>query len=398
MLRRRLMKQKQEDEIIDLSLRDVYGNKIEQSTANCYVVRKKGKYKFPLVYGNSIKNGQINRAAFTNNGNSYCGDFVRMQGDSIVTIGENDIVWIIQSVGVFHDLQIANSDMDGSVITLHDVEMIDSESIDERKSYGVFEINDIPKEGGNIVINCTSVDGPLWHWHIWLWPHDLSPVEITNSTGVKYNIMPVNLASKYDDDMIHMKNWFYQWGRMTPLLCQESWNSKESHHAGVFSIADNEEVASFVKHPTALLKSTSSDEDSWFKDEYFKNIWDSLGGSSDKTIKTVYDPCPVGWKVPNNSVFEGLQMLSVDDAAITYARYEGDTIGFKVYFNGSRVSSYLYTSDDEVFVWASTSTIIWLQADVIVLYEGGTVVMYQTRSVGCGIRPVQDDLTEIDEL
>lgn len=64
------------DGIIDLSLRDVHGNPIKRSTANCYVIKEPGQYKFPLVYGNGIKNGKVNNAAFTNNGDANSCDFV----------------------------------------------------------------------------------------------------------------------------------------------------------------------------------------------------------------------------------------------------------------------------------------------------------------------------------
>ena len=82
MLRRRFMKQ-EGDGIVDLSLQDIYGNPIQRSTANCYVVREAGQYKFPLVYGNAIKNGKVNTAAFTNNGGAYSHDFVDGRGEAI---------------------------------------------------------------------------------------------------------------------------------------------------------------------------------------------------------------------------------------------------------------------------------------------------------------------------
>ena len=49
---------------IDLSMYDLEGNDIPQTTANCYVVNAPGWYKFPMVYGNAIKNGATNTNAF----------------------------------------------------------------------------------------------------------------------------------------------------------------------------------------------------------------------------------------------------------------------------------------------------------------------------------------------
>ena len=77
--------QQQATGIIDLSLQDVYGHRINCSTANCYVVREPGQYKFPLVYGNAIKNGKVNTAAFTNNGGEYSHNFVNVSGKIITS-------------------------------------------------------------------------------------------------------------------------------------------------------------------------------------------------------------------------------------------------------------------------------------------------------------------------
>ena len=51
----------------DLSMVDCAGNDRTdgQWTANCYMVHTAGNYKLPLVYGNAIKNGQTNAAAYT---------------------------------------------------------------------------------------------------------------------------------------------------------------------------------------------------------------------------------------------------------------------------------------------------------------------------------------------
>ena len=51
----------------DLSMVDCAGNARANgmSTANCYMVHKAGKYKLPLVYGNAIKAGATNAAAYT---------------------------------------------------------------------------------------------------------------------------------------------------------------------------------------------------------------------------------------------------------------------------------------------------------------------------------------------
>lgn len=66
---------------VDLSMQDIYGNTTSQNTANCYVVKEAGTYKFPCVYGNAIKNGATNATAYLNNGGTYSHNFVNYAGN-----------------------------------------------------------------------------------------------------------------------------------------------------------------------------------------------------------------------------------------------------------------------------------------------------------------------------
>jgi hypothetical protein len=282
--------------VIDLSLQDIYGNPIARSTANCYVVKEAGWYKFPLVYGNAIKNGKVNTAAFTNNGGANSSNF--MDGSSMY----------IRSPYITNllDLKIENTDIDGVIENLE----LSGEG-DFR--YVNFKINSIPSDGGNIIIGY-GASYTLWSWHIWIWPHDLSPVEITNATGVKYNIMPVNLASKYDANGVHIKNWFYQWGRPTPMLLPSAWNSATDHTPGSITKASKlSDLYMALQNPTTFYYNSDSYPYNWFGFKLYYNLWDAAcigeGASDNDTVKTVYDPCPVGWKVPNGNVFTGLTYI-----------------------------------------------------------------------------------------
>lgn len=49
---------------MDLSLVNGKGQSVAKSTANCYIVHAPGTYRFPLVYGNALLNGNVNEAAF----------------------------------------------------------------------------------------------------------------------------------------------------------------------------------------------------------------------------------------------------------------------------------------------------------------------------------------------
>lgn len=69
--------------VTDLSVRSGKVN-----TANCYIVNAPGKYSFPLVYGNAIKNSVANTSAYSseNNGNNVIlQKFVNHLGNEITS-------------------------------------------------------------------------------------------------------------------------------------------------------------------------------------------------------------------------------------------------------------------------------------------------------------------------
>lgn len=381
----------------DLSMYDIYGNPIAQSTANCYVVREVGQYKFPCVYGNAIKNGKVNAASYTNNGGSYSHDFVDGGGQVI------DSPYIENVAYGFSDYQpiVMNED------TSNLISGISLEQGDDCHYIG-FNISNIPSGGANIVISLRrfGIEECAWSWHIWLWPHDLSPVEITNSTGVKYNIMPVNLASKYDSDGVHIKNWFYQWGRPSPILLPSAWNSTADHTPGTINkVSKGAELYLGIEDPTRFYYNSSSPYN-WFGDKSYYNLWDAacinVGTSDNDTVKTVYDPCPVGWKVPNGNVFTGLSVLSSANGIVKMRRYSGDTVGVGFPWSGGRegTSGNIYMAYGIGLYWTSApynqTFNYYLQFNDSNVQP--TVNQYRQRAWGMSIRPVQDDLTKLDTI
>ena len=379
---------------VDLSLKDVYGNDINQSTANCYVVRESGQYKFPLVFGNAVKNGKTNTAAYTNNGGSYSHDFLSGVVDAITTpwINQNSSTWKVTSA------YISNADIETDGV----IEVTYNKS--EDADYVYFNVNSIPANGGNVIISAQADTFVIWNWHIWLWPHDLSPVEITNSTGVKYNIMPVNLASKYDSDGVHIKNWFYQWGRSVPMLCPASYNSSSNHSPGTITTASKASTIILgMQTPTTFYHNESSPYN-WFGTQSYYNLWDAActgtGNSDNDTVKTVYDPCPVGWKVPNGNTFTGLSAISSANGIIKMTRYSGDTTGVEFPMAG-----YRHYSDGLIggtgwpgYVWLSSSNSQNFAYDLRFRTDYINPQYTDYRTYGYPIRPVEDDNIQLDVI
>ncbi|MGP1621707.1 MAG: fimbrillin family protein, partial [Candidatus Cryptobacteroides sp.] len=324
---------------VDLSMVDVLGNEHHngQTTANCYVIHNPGTYKFPTMYGNSRKNGQNNTSAYTStkSGSNILSPFLGAHGP----ITKPQIDGIDNACLIWQDTQnlISNISYTGD-------------------GYVHFSVDKATIHNGNAIIavrdNSNTI---LWSWHIWVTEEDLTPVEITNYQGYKYNILPVNLGwcgfgnplyaerslkvrikqeegnnktqeltfTQQKQEWKHSKYYgnctFYQWGRKDPILPsngignvnKECFTTEDQYQFKYGSEGLNtNDIKEYIKHPNKY--STRSEMDG----QYY-NLWstdnDKTDANDDKVIKTVYDPSPVGYSLPASNAFTG------------FTRYGGNT-------------------------------------------------------------------------
>ena len=288
---------------MDLSYYDVQGRlQNTRETANSYVISETGYYKFPLVYGNAITGDTINSSAYTNEGGTYQADFVNYKGNQITS------PYIEEDTGV--NAVSASIEISDTSDIIDKIEIKSYPNEDCR--FLRFRVKQVPNTGANAVIGVRdSNNNIMWSWHIWLWKESLEPVEIRNHEGNSYNVLPVNLGSKYDSTG-HLINWYYQWGRKDPMLLPESHNSIRNHdYYGTTSFSIEPcaaSVAESIKNPCTFYK-TGGNYNNWVQLNYYYNFWDATCGSVGATekviVKTIYDPCPRGFTVPNARVFTG---------------------------------------------------------------------------------------------
>lgn len=339
----------------DLSMQDIFGNPISQTTANCYVVKEAGWYRIPLVYGNAIKNGSANSAAYTKNSGERSHDFVNYKDAAISSPYIETDTGVVAAAA-----ELTMADTDGVFKYTRIIE-------GDPCKFLSFSVVDIPSTGANAVISVLDADGVvMWSWHIWVWSDDLTPVTITNNTGVDYNILPVNLATKKDaNNSGKMYNWHYQWGRPTPMLPPNAYNSTtDATNYGVKTFAKTSKASSYgvgIQNPQNFYYDPAWPY-SWFGTSSYFNLWDanctSLGASDNNVVKTVYDPCPVGFKMPNGNTFTYFSKSNVVgdfNDGYYFKRNAGDTTG--VFFP---VSGYRYGNDGSLRV--GTSGYVWLAA------------------------------------
>lgn len=298
----------------DLSYKTALGEDLSlQNTANCYIIYKKGKYKFPLVYGNGIINGEINSNSYTKDFNSkFKADFVNAYGNQITSpYIEND----------------TGKKCASAQFTIGDAPIFKNLGIS--KGYLYFKVTSIPLTGANGILSVKDSDGQImWNWHIWVqsvWAGSLGPRTIFNSNGERYDVLGDYLGTTYDLDSTCTKTWFYQWGRSTPLIGPNACKStEEAKYYGklkpIISQNNGGNYEQGITNPTTFFSYADNDSaHNWYGNSVQHiNLWNTT--PYENCTKSIYDPSPVGFKVAHQYVFTGLSLSDISEWPITGIR------------------------------------------------------------------------------
>ena len=154
----------------DLSSHDIYGNLIVDkngdlgTTANCYVVSAPGWYRFPAVYGNSLKNGGDNIKAYNKGGTEstgIMGAFLDHNANGI----DSPVIPGIDAVEVLWDDANHMVAPSTTVSTRADRKPFYHKDPSETYGYIYFYVDDIAQ--GNALLVAKSGSTIVWSWHIW---------------------------------------------------------------------------------------------------------------------------------------------------------------------------------------------------------------------------------------
>lgn len=281
------------------------------ATANCYIVSAAGKYIFPTVKGNSS----------TSVGNVfYC-----------------DVLW----------------ESYGTAETISEDALIAKAFYSEDKI--IFQTAETFREG-NAVIAAKDAGGKiLWTWHIWMVSKE--QYEIGDSMeeytyGNDGVLMDRNLGAISRAQLnVGTLGLLYQWGRKDPFLGSSITKEANNHltaapstmtwPSAVESTESTGTIQYTIENPTTYIYTTDFSGD-WlynWDDEESLTRWDS--------DKTIYDPCPPGWRVPDNDVWADFNdelhrfdpdytkaygakfQVSINDSATTtWYPYSGYIVGY----------------------------------------------------------------------
>jgi hypothetical protein len=180
------------------------------------------------------------------------------------------------------------------------------------KSNGFFTVkaSDLSAEG-NAVVYITDGTNILWSWQIWVTNYDPSS---ENETYNSYTFMDRNLGATSDvAGNLGALGLLYQWGRKDPFAGSSATASGtetlktlyaggsgtttyESTNVSAPTTSANN-LANAVRNPGVFYDAVSEPNDWYCGSSTTQNnvLWG--------TTKTVYDPCPSGWKVAPSAAF-----------------------------------------------------------------------------------------------
>lgn len=333
-----------------------------QETANCYVVSASGKYSFPMVYGNAIKNGATNTSSYTSSYPASEHIFNKFWGASEINspyiTGANDakVLWT-STPDIVSDVTINNGNVE-------------------------FKVNKDKMKEASVIIGVTNntlgTYNVLWSWHIWITSKDvvntdngyfmLEPLGFRHTEwhGTTYEkdrkvrltvtqtrtgkTAQVEFTQKASALVRKGQAMYYQQGRKDPLYpsngmtLQSTGTEPNGYNRGMlpyWSVKMPLIMARFRTYnpnDPGIGKGEANGDWMWinFSDQgdgtkyyshaehatYF-NLWDvnnCVGYQNpDAFVKTVYDPSPAGFRIPRLDEFNKINSGNNGKAAFVPA-------------------------------------------------------------------------------
>ena len=332
-----------------------------QNTANSYLISAPGHYMIPLVYGNAITKGQTNSSAYISSAPVTPVKFGSPEKwtDVILHHFVDHNSQKITDPWIEKTNNKANNGVNGAEITWSDennlVTLPGSPIYRDASgnAYVKFEVKKENIKSGNAVISVKKGNTILWSWHLWFAPKTaLDEISVTNAqnkvykftnetlgwkptewTGTSYSA-PRTVKIKIEqtianngtkqfgvititqDAYIERRGTatYYQWGRNNAFPGTDATLPQGSIVKGDNQIHMNNKI----QHPnyfftTKFLGGIIDPYDGLTKFHYFYNLWsmnnnrrgDNNAANNIEVVKTIYDPCPVGFNVPTNGAFSG---------------------------------------------------------------------------------------------
>ena len=398
------------DPVTDYNLANAKGDPAIENTANCYIISAPGTYRIPLVYGNAIEEGITNASAYTSTapvthlpkpgGGYYPEDLIL---HTFVDHNDDPIT------SPYINIQNASDQATRAKVIWEDCQdIVTAPAVtgSGADSYLTFTIKKENLQNGNAVVALTNAAGNkvMWSWHLWFTPKSsLKKIAVT-SDGSEYKFMTDNLGWKYTKWTGGLKREvvvkieqqaetgekktatitlkqapgnnvregygsLYQWGRKDPMPGINTTGFAFDNNYVEIPADKGDEPANVIKmktrsighgiqNPGIMLPKVGGGKLSWQYQQII-NMWSAnnnkLDGSIRNNVKTIYDPSPVGFKVPDAHAFMGFSTtgavwsngytFKVDNDKEIYFQAGGARYGTSGALTANGTSAIYWTSD-----------------------------------------------------
>ena len=210
------------------------------------------------------------------------------------TNGETANCWIISEGGATYSFPTVKGNSSESVGAVASAKVVwesygttETINVGDLVSEAVYEDGKIKvtttgRNGNAVVAACDASGKILWSWHLWITDDTIQEHTYANGAGVAMDRNLGALSATPGD--VGALGLLYQWGRKDPFLASASISANTEPAVAGTAISNNtcNTLELTIANPTYI-------------DEYYAAD-DSWGDT-----KTIYDPCPVGWKVPGKN-------------------------------------------------------------------------------------------------
>lgn len=302
----------------------------EVQTANSYVVSKSGFYKFRAT---TRGNGVTGLLVVQDDG-TYYRSFDATMGAGISGIDKIDLLWWQGDLSTGSDYKTFTNGSPSSdeVAAKCPVTILDNGKL--KDGFATFYVKVDETTYGNVGLAAYDANGTiLWSWHIWIQP-EVKVVRLGD-----YTVMDRNLGATYApaDNNFGSENFYanlglyYQWGRKDPFFppkgknntdnSTDAWFKKEN---GVWTkqtfnnVTSKSTIKESAQHPLDYYSSNNTLWQTSYSNlkEQPNDLWGyvgSAGSIGESFAKTMYDPCPPGYRVMQHDVFESANICNAND-------------------------------------------------------------------------------------
>ena len=326
----------------------------EEGTANSYIVSASGAYKFSTVKGNS--------------------------SESVGAVASAEVLW----------------ETFGTDVTPNVGDLVKNAAYSD--GYITFQTADIFKEGNALIAAKDASGTILWSWHIWLTDEPEGQVYYNNAGTMMDRNLGATSATPGDVGALGL---FYQWGRKDPFLGLSSISeaveaiSTITWPSAVESNSSYGTIEYAISHPTTFITSNNRNYDWYYTGS---TSTDNTRWTTSETKKSIYDPCPVGWRVPDGGDDGVWSRAGFDDTTydstnqgISFSISSPSTTWYPGSIYRHRNSGSLNHISCKGFYWSASP---YMRAAHYLLFNGDGSVnpsYYDYRAYGSFVRCVQEE-------